>query len=491
MSESLAAFGVEGLDDILRGGLPRSRVYLLEGNPGAGKTTLALQFLLEGIRRGEKVLYVSLSETGEELAATAASHGWTLDGAEIFDLPTDRTLDPARDTSIFHPSEIELSDRATEILARMEASKPSRVVFDSLSEMRLLAQSSLRYRRIVLMLKQRMVQHRCTVLMLDDRTSEAGDMQLESIAHGVLSLERVERHYGNERRRLRVTKLRGVPFRDGYHDFRIETGGLVVYPRLVAAEHEHELPAELASTGIEALDELCGGGLDRGASVLFAGPSGVGKSALALQIALAAAARGERISVFSFEDRVATARARMAGLGLPLDRALESQSLRMRHVNPGELSPGEFDALVRDAVESFGATILIVDSLNGYLAAMPNEQSLVLQLHELLTYLASRQVMTIATSTQRGLIGAPMTMQFDVSYLADTILLMRYFEARGALRRAVSVMKKRRGPHEASIREFQLSSSGFQLGAPLTEFQGILTGVPYFYGGAESLIRRE
>ena len=490
MTESVAATGIAGLDDILRGGLPRDRLYLVEGDPGTGKTTLGLQFLLEGARAGERGLYVALSETREELEATAHAHGWSLDGLEVFELPAEDMLDPSHDTSVFHPSEIELNERASDILARVAAVNPRRVVFDSLSEMRLLAQSSLRYRRVVLMLKRHFVGRQCTVLLLDDRTGDTGDLQLASIAHGVIRLERLDRQYGQERRRIKVTKLRGVDFRDGYHDFRIRTGGVAVYPRLVAAEHEHYHPPALASTGIPQLDRLCGGGLDRGSSTLLAGPSGVGKSALTLQVAMAAVARDECVSLYSFEDTVGTARTRMAGLGIPLDDAIEQGRLRMRHVNPAELSPGEFDALMREDVEAFGASIVIIDSLNGYLTAMPDEHALTLQLHELLTYLGGRNVLTILTSTQRGLLGAPMSAHFDPSYLADTIILMRYFEASGHLRRAISVMKKRRGAHEATIREYRVAHGGLLLGEPIEEFQGVLTGVPSYFGGSDSLMRR-
>jgi circadian clock protein KaiC len=490
MAESTAATGIEGLDDILRGGLPRDRLYLVAGDPGTGKTTLGLQFLLEGARTGERGLYVALSETRDELEATARSHGWSLDALEVFELPAEDMLDPSHDTSVFHPSEIELNERASEILARVAAVNPTRVVFDSLSEMRLLAQSSLRYRRVVLMLKRHFVGRHCTVLLLDDRTGEGGDLHLESIAHGVIRLERLDRQYGKERRRIKVTKLRGVDFRDGYHDFRIRTGGVVVYPRLIAAEHEHYHPPALASTGIPQLDRLCGGGLDRGSSTLLAGPSGVGKSALSLQIAMAAVARGECVSLYSFEDTVGTARTRMAGLGIPIEDSIETGRLRMRHVNPAELAPGEFDALLREDAERFGASIVLIDSLNGYLAAMPDEHALTLQLHELLTYLGGRNVLTILTSTQRGLLGAPMSAQFDPSYLADTIILMRYFEASGHLRRAISVMKKRRGAHEATIREYRLSQGGLLLGEPLEEFQGVLTGVPSYFGASGSLMQK-
>jgi len=409
---------------------------------------------------------------------------------EVFELPAEDMLDPTHDTSVFHPSEIELNERTSEILARVAAVNPTRVVFDSLSEMRLLAQSSLRYRRVVLMLKRHFVGRHCTVLLLDDRTGETGDLLLASISHGLIRLERLDRQYGQERRRIKVAKLRGVDFRDGYHDFRIRTGGVVVYPRLIAAEHQHYHPPALASTGIPQLDRLCGGGLDRGSSTLLAGPSGVGKSALSLQVAIAAVGRGECVSLYSFEDTVATARIRMAGLGIPLDDAIERGALRMRYVNPAELSPGEFDALLREDAERFGASAVLIDSLNGYLAAMPDEHALTLQLHELLSYLGGRNVLTILTSAQRGLLGAPMSAHFDPSYLADTIILMRYFEASGHLRRAVSVMKKRRGAHEATIREYRLGHGGLLLGEPLEEFQGVLTGVPSYFGASGSLMQK-
>jgi circadian clock protein KaiC len=480
-----AATGIRGLDDILRGGFPAGSLLLIEGDPGVGKTTLALQFLREGAAKGEPVVYVTLSETREELLGVAASHDWDLDGIEIFELKAPEDLDMAGQNSLFHPSEVELAETTAAVMALCNRVKPRRVVFDSLSEIRLLAQSQLRYRREILTLKQYFAGRNCTVLLLDDRTGNA-DGALQSLAHGVVSLEQLSPLYGAQRRRLRVVKLRGVDFRGGFHDIVIARGGLEVFPRLVANEHRESFQRQQLSSGNEELDALVGGGLDRGTSTLFLGPAGSGKSALATQWAVASARRGETVALYAFDESLPTLQARSASLGLDLTSYQQSGMIRLRQIDPAEVPPGQFVDHVRKSVENEAAKMVIIDSLNGYLNAMPDESFLVLQLHELLNYLSQRGVATLMMVAQHGLVGPGMTSPADISYLADTVLLFRHFEARGTLCKALSVLKKRTGRHETTIRELRLSSSGVALGPPLSGLRGILTGVPHHIdaGGA-------
>lgn len=480
---SLVATGIEGLDDVLGGGLPPNRLYLIQGDPGAGKTTLALQFLLEGQRLGEKGLYVTLSETEEELRAVARSHGWSLDHMLLHELSrTEERLASEEQNTFFRPSEVELSETTQPVLKVVEKHQPTRVVFDSLSEMRLLAGDPLRYRRQILALKQFFIGRHCTVLLLDDRTSAAGDLQLQSLAHGVISLEQLTPEYGAERRRMRVAKLRGLRFRGGFHDLTIQTGGLHIFPRLIAAEHQVDFKAEAVASGIVELDALLGGGPARGSSCLFMGPAGAGKSALATQYAAAAAARGERTSVFIFDESEKTFLARAASLQMDVQQHVDDGRIALRRVNPAELSPGEFAHLVRQCVERDQSRLVVIDSLNGYLNAMSEERALILQLHELLTYLSRRGVVTIMIVAQHGVVGSVIDSPVDVSYLADTVLLLRYFENAGTIRQAVSVMKKRHGSHERTIRELRLGSDGIHVGQPLTAFEGVLTGTPRYQG---------
>ncbi|HEX8137656.1 MAG TPA: ATPase domain-containing protein [Pyrinomonadaceae bacterium] len=476
--------GIEGLDEILEGGFPANRIYLIEGDPGTGKTTIALQFLREGARLGEAGLYVTLSETKEELEAVARSHGWTLEGFNVYELASgEERLKPESQYTIFHPSEIELSDTTNAVLKEVERLQPKRIVFDSLSEMRLLAHEALRYRRQILALKQYFTGRQCTVILLDDRTSRAEDLQLQSIVHGVLCLEHPAIEYGPERRRLRIIKLRGSRFRGGYHDFKIQTGGVEVFPRLVAAEHHQQFKRQAISSNVAELDSLLGGGLDRGTSTLILGPAGCGKSSLGAHSAASAAARGERSAIFLFDEVRQTYIERASGIGTHLRSYVDEERITIQQVDPAELSPGEFSQTVVRAVAHDEARVVVIDSLNGYLNAMPEERFLAIQMHELLTYLNQQGVITILIMAQHGFLGSNIQTPVDVSYLADTVLMLRYFEAGGSVRRAISVVKKRTGAHERTIREFSVSADGLQVGEPLTKFQGILTGVPT-YGGA-------
>jgi circadian clock protein KaiC len=475
--------GVVGLDDILNGGLPANRVYLIEGQPGTGKTTISLQFLLEGARLGESGLYITLSESKEELEAVAKSHGWSLDGFAVYELvPPEESLRPESQYTIFHPAEIELGETTSAVLEEVERTKPRRVVFDSLSEMRLLAINPLRFRRQILALKQYFAGRHSTVLLLDDKIYGEQDLQVHSIVHGVLSLEHLAVDYGSERRRLRVTKLRGTNFRGGYHDFTIETGGAVTFPRLVAAEHHVAFKRESLTSGITELDSLLGGGLDRGTSTLILGPAGSGKSTLAAQFAAAGAARGELTATFVFDELKETFIARAANTGLDLRGFMNADLFTIQQVDPAELSPGQFVHTVRDSVDRNNAKIVIIDSLNGYLNAMPNERFLTIQMHELLTYLNQRGVATIMVIAQHGFLGSSIETPVDVSYLADTVMMLRYFETAGAVRHAISVIKKRSGPHEHTIRELNITSEGIRIGNPLSQFRGVLTGLPIYEG---------
>lgn len=469
--------GTEGLDRILGGGLPGQRLYLLEGTPGAGKTTLAIRFLIEGKTLGERTLYITLSETGQELAAVARSHDWDLDGISVFELVGEDEFGSEREQTLLHPSDLELGETVRGIIAQVEATDPQRVVLDSLSELRLLAQSPLRYRRQIMALKLFFSQRNCTVLMLDDRTGEQGDRRLHSIAHGVISLEQVAGDFGAERRRLQIVKMRGLRYSGGYHDFTIESGGIAVYPRLIAANHERLFDPTLVTTGLPEMDALLGGGLMPGTNTLLLGPAGVGKTTTAVQCMLAALQRGEKAACYMFDERLSTFMIRSAALGMDLQPFISSGQLHVRQIDPAEMSPGEFADAVQRAVEEDGAGTIVIDSLNAYLRSMPSDKFLILQMHELLSYLSQQGVVTLMILGQHGITGELRT-DVDISYLADTVMLLRFFEAGGEVHKSVAVVKSRTTDHERTIREFTITADGIRVGQPLTAFEGLLSGQP-------------
>jgi circadian clock protein KaiC len=484
-----APTGIEGLDYILGGGFPRNRIYLIEGHPGSGKTTLGLQFLLEGHKRGETALCITLSENAEELRHVAHSHGWSLDGIELYELEKlEDQFKPETQYTVFHPGEVELSYTTNQIRRRIEEIKPARVVFDSLSELRLLAEDPLRFRREMLGFKQFLADRQCTTLLLDDVDYQASEPQVRSIVHGVILLERVPAEYGCSRRRLSVIKVRGVKFRDGFHDFAILTGGLEVYPRLARVEDRIAHRRERFSSGIVELDRLLEGGLDRGTSTVMIGPAGCGKSTLSTVYAYRAVERGERAACYLFEESRETFIDRARGFGMDLERYSADGQLLVQQVDPAEMSPGEFAHRVREAVAERHASVVVIDSLNGYLNAMPSERYLLMHMHELLTYLARQGVLTILIVAQYGLLGQSMQTPVDITYLADTVIVLRYFEAGGEVKQALSVIKKRKGGHERSIREMRFTPTGIRIGRPLHEFQGILTGVPIFTGSQGEML---
>jgi circadian clock protein KaiC len=479
-----ASTGITGLDTLLKGGLPAHRLHLIEGDPGTGKTTLALQFLLQGRARGEAVLYVTLSETANELRAVAASHRWTLDGVEILELAP--PLGSDEQYTLYHPAEIELAETVKRIVDVTERVAPARVVLDSLSEMRLLARDPLRYRRQILSIKEYFAGRDCTVLILDDLTSSEHDLQLQSIAHSVIRLEQMAFEYGRSRRRMRVVKVRGVPGTEGYHDFRIKQGGIEAYPQLVPGVRR-DAAADTIASGIAEVDALLGGGLAAGTCSLFIGPAGVGKSSFACQYVAANAARTPS-AIYLFDERRRTLIQRSEQLGMRLSEQVREGRLTVDQIEPGELSPGEFAHRVCRRVDEDGVRVVMIDSLNGYLHAIPSGQFPLVRMHELIAYLNERGVATLLVAAQHGIIGATMPVPLDVSYLADAVVLFRFFEAGGEMRKAISVVKKRTGAHETAIRELVVGPGRIRVGEPLKAFHGIMTGVPQYHGAAGPLL---
>ena len=483
-SEARLKTGIEGLDDILNGGLPKGHLYLVEGSPGTGKTTLALQFLLAGAAAGEKAMYVTLSESTRELKQVARSHGWNMDDLILYEMvPPEEDLGSEAQYTVFHPSEVELADTITAITKQIEALNPDRVVFDSLSEFRMLARDPLRYRRQILALKRYFAGRNSTVLLLDDGTADPQniDLQLQSIAHGVIHLESLERDIGIKRRRIEIFKLRGSEFREGFHDYSIRKGGVDVYPRLIAAEHVPGFERKHVPSGLKELDDLFRGGIDTGTSTLLIGPAGSGKSTVALSYAVSAAKRKEKSIIFTFDESLATLIERSKGLGLDVTDPMKNGLLEIHQIDPAELSPGEFVARIRRLVEDENLRVIVIDSINGFMNAMPHEQFLAMQLHELLAYLGQQGIATLMTLAQHGLVGTTQS-PIDISYLADTVLLFQYFERAGTIRQALSVVKKRSGPHERSIRELTFGNGEIQVGLPLKDFDGVLTGAPRYTG---------
>jgi circadian clock protein KaiC len=478
--------GVSGLDRLLRGGLTGHRMYLVAGFPGTGKTTLALQFLLHGRDRGESTLYVTLSETEAELNAIALSHGWTLDDVEVFPLPMSEGVSADDQYTLYHPAEIELGETVKGVLAAVDRLRPTRVVFDSLSELKLLARDPLRYRRQILALKEFFSGRECTVVLLDDLSAGGGDLQLESLAHGVIVLELLPFEYGRARRRLRVTKLRGVNAVEGFHDFVIRRGGLDVFPQIEAGERSFARSEKAVLSGVAELDQLLGGGLTWGTTTLFIGPAGSGKSTLAAQYAASGVTEANS-TIFLFDERISTFVTRCDAMGMKVSERLARGSVSLQQIEPGEMSPGEFSHRVVTAVEDNGARVVLIDSLNGYLNAIPQVEAPLVRMHELLSFLNERGVATIIIVAQHGVVGSRMATPLDVSYLADSVVLLRFFEAHGTVRRALSVMKKRTGGHETSIRELRIGPDRVSVGKALTEFQGVLTGVPQYVGSADAL----
>ncbi|WMY10783.1 ATPase domain-containing protein [Paraburkholderia phenoliruptrix] len=478
--------GIDGIDDVLGGGFTPHRMYLVEGAPGTGKTTLALQFLLKGVEEGQTGLYITLSETRSELISVADSHGWDLSQFHILELLSDEGLDPQFEQSVLHPAEVELGETVRNVIRQVDEIKPARIVLDSLSELRLLSQNALRYRRQILALKRYFATRACTVLLLDDNTSDPSDIQLHSIAHGVITLDNLVHDYGGNRRRVRIAKMRGIKFREGYHDFSLDTGGIRVYPRLVAAEHHAEFDTALMSTGTPGLDVLLGGGLIPGTNALIVGPSGVGKTTTVVSCLIAALQRGERCVYYVFDETLVTLIARCATVGMNLQPYVDSGLLTLRQIDPAEISPGEFATDVRVSVEQRGVRYVAIDSLNAYLQAMPGERYLLLQMHELLGYLNQQGIITMLVLGQHGIIGEVQS-DIDISYLSDVVILFRYFEHHGEVLTAVTAVKSRANAHERSIRQFRLTETGVEVGEALRDFEGVLSGLPAYRGSTALL----
>jgi circadian clock protein KaiC len=481
--------GIAGLDEILRGGLPENRLYLILGTPGVGKTTLALQYLLEGARVGETGLYIALSETRDEILSVARSHNWGIDKIAIFELSAlEQQLAQEERNTVFHPAEIELNRTTQLILQRIQEVKPKRLVLDSLSELRLLSDSALRYRRQMLSFKQFFAGQQMTVLLLDDHSADGGDLHVQSIAHGVIVLEKHLSDYGSEKRRIMISKLRGLNFAGGYHDAMIVSGGVRVFPRIIGSTHQRKNARGMVLSGISELDALLGGGLDRGTSCLLLGPAGTGKSTIALQFAVTAAQRGERVVLAIFEENLDTLLARAASVGMPVEEHIAAGTITVMEIDPAEMTPGEFAHCVIECVTQKEARLVIIDSLNGYMQAMPDEAYLTIQLHELLSFLNRHGVLSLMTLAQHGLIGSMQT-PVDVTYLADSVILLRFFEQSGRIKKAIAVIKKRVGKHEDTLREFRIDDRGVRVGQPLEQFHGVLTGLPTFHGTSKQMLK--
>lgn len=485
--------GIAGFDAILRGGFPVGRLYLLEGAPGSGKTTMALQFLLRAAEAGVQTLYITLSETAEELSAVAASHGWRLDGVALFELAqADAALSLDREQTLLHAWEVELGETIKLITDKVEQVRPQVVVFDSLSEMRLLAQDPLRYRRQILTLKQYFASRRITVLLTDDMTGNEGerDAHLHSLCHGVITLERLTLDFGGTRRRLQIQKLRGVDFIAGFHDFVVRRGGVTVFPRLIASGLHTDFVGEPLASGLGELDALLGGGPLRGTSTLIMGPAGSGKTSLMLQYVSATCERGEHAVIYEFDERTGTLLSRAQLLGFDLRRYIAAGLLTILQIDPAAISPGEFSHELREQVEVKQARVVVVDSLAGYMISMPQEEQLVLQLHEMLAYLNQQGVVTFLINTQHSLVGSMASDGLHISHLADAVLLLRFFEFQGRIHKAISVIKNRGGAHEDTIRELRIDNRGVRIGRVLDQFSGVLTGVPTFLGDQDDLLEQ-
>jgi circadian clock protein KaiC len=492
-SEIRLKTGIPGLDDILHGGLPAGHVYLIEGNPGSGKTTFGMQFLLAGIAAGERALYVTLAESHTELEKTAASHNFDISGIEVFEVnPPELGSKSLEQYTVFHPSEVELADVMNSILERVRKAKASRIVIDSMSELRMLARDPLRYRRQIMTLKQFFMGQNTTVLLLDDRSGESTDTQLQSIAHGVLRMETLQREFGVIRRQLEIRKLRASAYREGFHDYVIRAGGLEFFPRLVVGEHSQKnVDGGLLPSGIPELDRLFGGGVARASSTLLLGPAGIGKSTVVAVYMASAAARGERSVIFAFDELTQSIMVRCRGLGIPLEEHIKKGLVRVELMDPAAISPGEFVARIRREVEENNCRLIAIDSLNGLFHAMREEHAVAVQLHDLIAYLNQSGVASFMVLAQYGVIGSHMTVPVDISYLADNVLLFRYFEAQGAVKQAISVVKRRSGPHERTIRELLIGDNKIQVGMALSDFEGVLTGTPRYLGGVKPLPNKE